>query len=141
MTYTNVHTYTFLCGRFDDFVLKPSVDHEYKFEMHMYWKKENVYVTAEYKEGEEVRVIVYEDNQRVLLDREFYMTTGFTFQGKKGSSYTVRFLAAGRVTKLISMITSSPLHVGEDLATKDQITDAESRVDKISHELKVLRWG
>ena len=61
------------------------------------------------------------------------MTTGFTFQGKKGSSYTVRFLAAGRVTKLISMITSSPLHIGDDLATKEHINNAESRVDKISH--------
>ena len=67
------------------------------------------------------------------------MTTGFSFQGKKGSSYTIRFLAAGRVTKLISMITSSPLHVGDDLATKDHISDAEGRVDKMSHELKVKR--
>ena len=65
------------------------------------------------------------------------MTTGFTFNGKKNSTYTVRFLAAGKVTKLISMITSSPLAVSEDVATKDNIANAESRVDKISHELNV----
>jgi hypothetical protein len=54
----------------------------------------------------------------VLLDREFYMTTGFSFVGKKGSTYTVRFLSAGKVTKLVSMLNSSPMHVGDDVATK-----------------------
>ena len=121
MTYTNIRSYTFVCGRFDDFILKPQVDHEIKFEMHVYWRQDNVYVSAEYREGEEIRVIVYEDNQRVLLDREFYITTGFTFYARKGSSYTVRFLAAGKVTKLVSMLNSSPIQVGEDVATKEHI--------------------
>ena len=128
MTYTNVKSYTFVCGRFDDFIIKPSIDHEIKFEMHVYWKQENVYVSAEYREGEEIRIIVYEDNQRVLLDREFYMTTGFGFMAKKGSSYTIRFLAAGRVAKLVSMLNSSPLQVSDDLATKEHIDGAQQKV-------------
>ncbi len=82
-------------------------------------------MSAEYREGEEIRVIVYEDNQRVLLDREFYMTTGFTFSAKKGSSYTVRFLAAGKVTKLVSMLNSSPLQVSDSVATKEHIDTAQ----------------
>jgi hypothetical protein len=118
MTYTNIKSYTFVVGRFDDFILKPSTDHEYKFEMHSYWKQENVYVSAEYRQGEEIRVIVYENNQRVLLDREFYMTTGFAVQGIKGSFYTVRYLAAGRIIKLVSMIVSSPMLIDDQVATK-----------------------
>lgn len=59
MTYTNIKAHTFVCGRFDDFILKPSVTKEIKFELHTYWKQENVYVSAEYREGEEIRVIVY----------------------------------------------------------------------------------
>lgn len=59
MTYTNVKSYTFVCGRYDDFILKPSSDHEIKFELHVYWKQDNVYVSAEYRQGEEIRVIVY----------------------------------------------------------------------------------
>ncbi len=133
MSYTNIRSYTFVCGRFDDFILKPQVDHEIKFEMHVYWRQENVYVSAEYREGEEIRVIVYEDNQRVLLDREFYMTTGLTFAAKKGSTYTVRFLSAGKVTKLVSMLNSSPMHVGEDVATKDHINTAQQKLDRIGN--------
>lgn len=118
MTYTNIKSYTFICGRFDDFVLKPSVSQDIKFELHNYWKQENVYVSAEYREGEEIRVIVYENQQRVLLDREYFMTTGFSFKAEAGNTYIVRFLAAGKVTKLVSMINSSPIQVADDLATK-----------------------
>jgi ribosomal protein L21E len=96
-----------------------------------------VYVSAEYKEGEEIRVIVYEDGQRVLLDRQFYMTTGFGFVGVKGKSYTVRFLSAGSVTKLVSMLNSSPMQVSDDLATKEHIDGAQGKVEKIGNELKV----
>ena len=71
-----------------------------------------------------MRVIVYENNQRVILDREFYMTTGFTFNAQKGMAYTVRFLSSGNVMKLVSMLNSSPMHVGEDVATKDHINSA-----------------
>lgn len=60
-----------------------------------------------------MRIIVYEDNQRVILDREYYLTTGLSFQAKKGSTYTIRFLAAGRVTKLVSMIISWQVHIGD----------------------------
>jgi hypothetical protein len=93
MSYTNIKSYTFLCGRFDDFLLRPSTSKEIKVELHNYWKKDNVYVSAEYSEGEEVRVIVYEDHQRVLLDRQYFMTTGFTFNATAGSAYLIRFLA------------------------------------------------
>ena len=95
-------------------------------------------MSAEFREGEEIRVIVYEDNQRVLLDREFYMTSGFTFNAKKGSSYTVRFLAAGKVTKLVSMLNSSPLQVSENVATKEHMSSAQQKVESVGNELKVL---
>lgn len=46
MTYTNMQTYTFMCGRFDDFMIKPSIDELIKVEVHLYWRKDNVYVTS-----------------------------------------------------------------------------------------------
>ena len=66
------------------------------------------------------------------------MTTGFTFSAKKGSSYTVRFLSAGSVSKLVSMLNSSPMHVGDDVATKEHISSAQEKLDRIGNELKVL---
>ena len=83
-------------------------------------------------------MILYEDNQRVLLDREYYMTTGFSFQANKGSTYTLRFLAAGKIVKLVSMINSSPIHISEDIATKDHIDGAQTKVESIGNELKVI---
>jgi hypothetical protein len=65
------------------------------------------------------------------------MTTGFSFHATQGSTYTVRFLAAGRVTKLVSMINSSPMEVSGDLATKEHIEGAQQKVEKIGNELKV----
>jgi hypothetical protein len=137
MTYTNIKSYTFLCGRFDDFLFRPSLPSQIKVELHNYWKKENVYVSAEYREGEEIRVIVYEDGQRVLLDQQYYMTTGFSFAARGGSDYVVRFLAAGTVGKLVSMITSSPLQISAEVATKEHIEGAQGKVEKMGHELKV----
>lgn len=39
MTYGNVKVYTFKNAPFDDFVLMPSTDHEYKMEIFVYWKQ------------------------------------------------------------------------------------------------------
>lgn len=78
-------------------------------------------------------MIVYENEERVLLDRKYYMTTGFSFQVKKGSYYVVRFLTAGEVTKLVSMIISSPLHIGDDVATKEHIENAQEKVEDIGN--------
>jgi hypothetical protein len=38
MTYTNVHVYNFKAGPQEEFVLRPATDHEYKMEIHVYWK-------------------------------------------------------------------------------------------------------
>jgi hypothetical protein len=62
MSYTNIKSYTFLCGHQEDFVLKPSLSKEVKFEIHNYWRRDNVYVSAEYSPGEDIRVIVYEND-------------------------------------------------------------------------------
>ena len=65
------------------------------------------------------------------------MTTGFSFNVTKGLPYTVRFLAAGRVTKLVSMINSFPIEVNENLATKEHIDGAQQKVSTIGNELRV----
>jgi hypothetical protein len=82
-------------------------------------------------------VIVYEDHQRVLLDQQYYMTTGFSFMGRASSEYIIRFLAAGSISKLVSMITSSPLHISDDIAKKEHIETAQQKVEKMGHELRV----
>ena len=53
-------------------------------------------------------------------------------------TYTVRFLSAGKISKLVSMLNSSPMHVAEDVATKEHINTAQEKLDRIGNELRVL---
>lgn len=39
-----------------------------------------------------MRIIIYEDNYRILLDKNFYVTYGFKFTAEKNKVYTLRFL-------------------------------------------------
>ena len=39
-----------------------------------------------------MRVLVYEDNYRILADFKFYVTYGYKFIAEKGKTYTVRFI-------------------------------------------------
>lgn len=127
MTYGNVKVYTFKNAPFDDFVLMPSTDHEYKMEIFVYWKQQDaeVYGASEYRAGEEVRLLIYENGDRILFDRKFYTTTGLSFSGKKEFNYTVRFMGTGQVKKLISMILASPIHIGSDVTTKEHMADSQ----------------
>lgn len=39
-----------------------------------------MYVGSEYREGESVRFLIYEDNYKILFDNKFYVTYGFKIQ-------------------------------------------------------------
>lgn len=60
--------------------------------MHTYWREQNVYISSEYRDGENIRVLIYEDNYRIIVDLKFYITYGFLFQAEKGKTYTIRFI-------------------------------------------------
>lgn len=62
-----------------------------------------MYIGSEYREGENLRLLVYEDNYRILFDYKFYVTYGIKFQAEKGKVYTIRFLDEGRIAKLVTM--------------------------------------
>ena len=95
--------------------------------MHVYWKEDNVYVGSQYRIGENVRVLVYEDNYRILLDTRFYITHGFKFLAEKGKTYTIRFIDEGRISKLIAMEISKTITT-KDGASKDHIQQFSTRM-------------
>lgn len=63
----------------------------------------------------------------------FYTTVGISFNGKKGSVYTVRFMNKGSVSKLVSMILASPMQVEHDVTLKDRMLDTQQRVERVSN--------
>lgn len=71
--------------------------------MHSYWKQDNIYISSEYRGGENLRIVIYEDNYRIILDNSFYVTWGIKFTAEKGKMYTIRFLDEGTVGKLVAL--------------------------------------
>lgn len=68
----------------------------------MYWDVEGTFTESDFREGETVRLLVYEDRQVVLVNEVFYQTTGFSFQAVKGKEYLLRFMTMGQ-NKLVIM--------------------------------------
>lgn len=87
----------------EDFVIKTTHDEEIKANLHIYWRQENVYISPDYLEGEVVRVLVYEDNYRILLDKSFYVMYGIRFRAEMGKTYTLRFIKEGNTEKLVAL--------------------------------------
>lgn len=65
-----------------------------------------------------MRVLIYEDNYRIIHDLKFYVTYGFKFPAEKGKVYTVRFIDEGRINKLVAMEMSKSVASIENRASK-----------------------
>jgi len=101
-----------------DFVVKSPQREEVKAVMHTYWREQNVYISSEFREGENIRVLVYEDNYRIIHDLKFYVSYGFQFVAEPNKIYTVRFIDEGRIGKLIALEMSKTLTMIDDKANK-----------------------
>jgi hypothetical protein len=75
-----------------DFMVKSTQKEEIKGTLYTYWRDGNIYVSSESREGENLRVLIYEDNTRIISDFKFYVAYGFKFEAEKGKSYTLRFI-------------------------------------------------
>jgi hypothetical protein len=103
----------------------------------VYWKESNIFISSEYKEGEEMRVIIYEDDQRIIYDNSFYMVNGFSFDAVGGSYYEVRFLSMGKIGKLVSLTISKMLEESEDLAESGDLIEKEQRISTVRSQIQV----
>jgi hypothetical protein len=85
-----------------------------------------------------VRVLVYEDDQRILYDQSFYMVNGFTFTVRKGSNYEIRFLSQGSIQKLISLTISKMLDSSKPLLDSNDVLSKEQAIGSIAGQIQVL---
>lgn len=60
------------------------------------------------------------------------MVTGFSINARKGATYTIRFLAAGRVNKLVSMLVSINAAKVDDKANKEHLSSAQNKMETIT---------
>jgi hypothetical protein len=138
MNYENVESYTVKSVGVDSFHITPQVDQDVKCEIYVYWKEANIFISSEYRQGEEVRVLVYEDDQRILYDQSFYMVNGFTFTVRKGSNYEIRFLSQGSIQKLISLTISKMLDSSKPLLDSNDVLSKEQAIGSIAGQIQVL---
>ena len=76
---------------------------------------------------------MYEDENRILLDNKFYVTWGIKFTAKKNSTYMIRFVDEGSITKLIAAeLTKTNSHsTFEKLASTDAIEVLSNRLGNL----------
>lgn len=115
LDFSHVRSYSFHVTTTEDFVIKVSTDHEVKGIINVYWEQDRTYIMSSYKPGEEVRLFIY-GNEHMVLSREFYQSTGFRFDAKKGVQYMLRFDKSG-LDKLIL------LHFN-NFVSEDKVEDA-----------------
>lgn len=82
-------------------MISVSSDHEIKGILNIYWRQESTYIMSGYKLGEEVTLLIYENHQ-LIFNKQFYQSSGFKFQAKKGVQYLLRFDKKG-LDKLVLM--------------------------------------
>lgn len=61
------------------------------------------------------------------------MVTGFKFKAKKGMLYLLQFTDNGDNHKLISMMMSTTVIYNDNIAGKDDMTNATRKIGKISN--------
>lgn len=133
----NTETLTFVVGQMADFMIKPDYDEEVKATLHVYWRQHNVYISSEYREGEHIQIVVYEDNYRIVHNENFYVTHGLKFTGEKGKTYTIRFVSGGKVEKLLAMEISQTTTKLENVASQNHLDNFNQRAQQVSLEIKV----
>lgn len=87
-----------------------------------YAAQDNTYVrTKNIEEEQPVKIYIYQNNQRIVFDGEFYFQNYIVFQGEAGAMYLIRVVNNGK-TKLISMNLKKLVedtHLNEKLQTHD----------------------
>ena len=68
----------------------------------VYWEQDNTYIMGSAKEGEQIRVTVYEDGRTLIGSWTFYHAAGIQFHAKKAHEYLMKFTSSG-INKMIVM--------------------------------------
>ena len=130
----NTQSLTFGMKGITDFMLKTrEEEQQVKMTIHTYWQQGKIYISSEYKQGENLRVLVYEDQNRILLDNKFYVTWGIKFTAKKNSTYMIRFVDEGSITKLIAaeLTKTNSNEAFDKLASTDALTVLSNRLGNL----------
>lgn len=77
--------------------------------------------TKNIEEEQPVKIYIYQNNQKIVFEGEFYYQSYIVFQGEAGAMYLIRVVNNGR-TKLISMNLKKLVedtHLSEKLQTNN----------------------
>lgn len=106
----------------------------------LFTNTDGVYGSVSDVEGTEpVRIYVYEDRDRLVVQESFYSVKGLRFTGKANSSYLVRYVNHGGsrlcIINLVHIVTHA--HVGGKLTVED-VADHGLRVITV-REAMIMR--
>lgn len=105
-----------------EFFIKIPATQQVAINLYTYVAQDNTYVrTKNIEEEEPVKIYIYENNQKIVYEGEFYYQSYIIFHGQANAMYLIRVVNNGR-TKLISMNTKKLVeetHIAETLQKHD----------------------
>jgi hypothetical protein len=138
INYEHIRSYSFNLKHTDEFILAVEFDHKIKGAANAYMEVDNSYIEMSYKEGEQTRLVIFEDMRTVVYNKQFYHATGFDFEAKKGREYLFRYIKEG-TNKLIIMYLENFMAEGKTEANllTDVATDHQRRTNEVKNKLMV----
>jgi hypothetical protein len=86
-----------------EFFIKLPTAQQVAMNLYTYVAQDNTYIrTKNIEEEEPVKIYIYENNQNIVYQGEFYYQTYIIFEGQANAMYLIKVVNNGR-TKLISM--------------------------------------
>ena len=86
-----------------EFFIKLPTSQQVAMNLYTYVAQDNTYIrTKNIEEEEPVKIYIYENNQNIVYQGEFYYQTYIIFEGQANAMYLIKVVNNGR-TKLISM--------------------------------------
>lgn len=84
-----------------EFVFAVETDEDMEAMIIVYWEEDETYVLGSVREGEEIKVAVYEDGQRLIGSWSFYHAAGIQFHARKAHEYVLRAVSQGKNKMLV----------------------------------------
>jgi hypothetical protein len=106
INYDHIQTYsTNLRPNFaEEFTFKVAEDHQIKGYLNAYINQDGVYSETTYVQGEEIYLQVFEDGQRLLVQKQCYHLMAFEFFAKKGHKYYLKYITANSPKAIVFVL-------------------------------------
>jgi hypothetical protein len=124
----------------EDFLLNLPIAQQVAINLFTYEIKENAYMRPQNIENQApIKIQIYENNNRLIHQSNFYFQSYVVFEGQELSTYTIRFVNPGAeklITMNVNRVTETS-HIDE-VITSTALSDHAMRASQLLEQLKFV---